>query len=606
MKQHTDGIYYWTLDGDWLLDSNGNKIKSVATDGTDGEDGLDGAPGSDGKDGITPQLKIEDDYWFVSYDNGATWTKLNKATSEGGSGGTTGDSMFQSVTQDANNVYFKLADGTTITIPKAASVENIELTYIPRYSDGKATVYYIEKADSYVEIDFEVSPASAAADWKSIATVKAVYTETRADVEFVDMDIVEWTTNTDNGTISIKASGENLSDAFFAGEQEASVRLVVKGDNINIISDYIPMVAKSIAQPNNEIWYTSIDGNIVMPNKADAFGAEIVSNTYKDGKGVIVFDGDIVTIGVEAFLDCANLEGIKIPNSVIEIGGDTFRNCSNLKSITIPDSVTSIGSSAFNRCSGLTSIIIPKGLTRIDFATFSSCGNLTNVVIPEGVTEIGSVAFAGCISLTSITMPDSVVDVVGDAFSDCNSLEAFYGELASDDNRCLIIDGVLVSFASAGLTSYSIPSEVSAIEDFVFAGCNNLTSITIPNSVTEIGNSVFRYCSGLTSITIPSSVKKIGDQALYECTNLKSVYCKPTTPPALSLTSEAFGGEATDRKIYVPYKSFDAYKTADGWKEYADVLIKYDFDTNSIVPDVPESTDRQPTKFGIHRPMERL
>ena len=62
VKQDTDGIYYWTLDGDWLLDDKGNKIKAQGTDGKDGEDGKDGVNGADGKDGITPQLKIENDY----------------------------------------------------------------------------------------------------------------------------------------------------------------------------------------------------------------------------------------------------------------------------------------------------------------------------------------------------------------------------------------------------------------------------------------------------------------------------------------------------------------------------------------------------------------
>ena len=79
-----DGVYYWTLDGEWLLDDNGNKIKAVGTDGkdgadgedgkdgangedgkdgengTNGENGKDGEDGADGKDGITPQLEIRD------------------------------------------------------------------------------------------------------------------------------------------------------------------------------------------------------------------------------------------------------------------------------------------------------------------------------------------------------------------------------------------------------------------------------------------------------------------------------------------------------------------------------------------------------------------
>ncbi|MBO5894188.1 MAG: hypothetical protein J6Q33_00195, partial [Alistipes sp.] len=123
VKQHTDGIYYWTLDGEWLLDEAGNKIKAV---------GIDGATGATGATGITPQLKIENEYWFISYDNGATWTKLDKATGDDGKDGATGapgvdgedgDAFFESVTQDAQYVYIVLADGVEITLPKGALLD---------------------------------------------------------------------------------------------------------------------------------------------------------------------------------------------------------------------------------------------------------------------------------------------------------------------------------------------------------------------------------------------------------------------------------------------------------------------------------------------------
>jgi len=82
-----DGIYYWTLDGKWLTDASGNKIKTQGTDGKDGQDGAKGdkgEPGADGKDSITPKLKIEGGYWYVSTDGGATWTLAGKATGENG------------------------------------------------------------------------------------------------------------------------------------------------------------------------------------------------------------------------------------------------------------------------------------------------------------------------------------------------------------------------------------------------------------------------------------------------------------------------------------------------------------------------------------------
>ena len=128
VKQDTDGIWYWTIDGEWLLDTNGQKVKAVGTDGKDGTNGTngkDGQNGKDGKDGITPQLKIEDGYWYVSTDNGATWTQLGKATGEDGKDGTDGvdgkdgDSMFQSVTVTDTEVTFVTQ---TFVVKRAAAL----------------------------------------------------------------------------------------------------------------------------------------------------------------------------------------------------------------------------------------------------------------------------------------------------------------------------------------------------------------------------------------------------------------------------------------------------------------------------------------------------
>lgn len=117
VKQDTDNIYYWTLDGEWLTDASGNKIKAVGIDGANGNDGATGPQGPQGEQGITPQLKIENGNWFISYDNGSTWNEIGKATGEDG------DAFFQGVTQDEQFVYFTLADGTVITLPKGASLE---------------------------------------------------------------------------------------------------------------------------------------------------------------------------------------------------------------------------------------------------------------------------------------------------------------------------------------------------------------------------------------------------------------------------------------------------------------------------------------------------
>ncbi|MBO7316842.1 MAG: InlB B-repeat-containing protein, partial [Paludibacteraceae bacterium] len=95
------GVYYWTLNGEWLLDDGGKKI-AVS-----------------GKDGITPQLKIENGFWWVSYDGKATWEKLGEATGENsGNNSAGGECMIKEITDEGSSVRFTLADDTVITIAK--------------------------------------------------------------------------------------------------------------------------------------------------------------------------------------------------------------------------------------------------------------------------------------------------------------------------------------------------------------------------------------------------------------------------------------------------------------------------------------------------------
>ena len=333
--------------------------------------------------------------------------------------------------------------------------------------------------------------------------------------------------------------------------------------------------------PNNEIWYTATEQ--IWPNNVDDFGATLINNYYDDstGEGIIEFDGELTRIPNDAFHYCYSLTSVTIPDSVTTIGVDAFGGCDSLTSVTIPDSVTTIGQRAFAYCYSLTSVTIGDSVTTIGEYAFFYCDSLTSVTIPDSVTTIGYAAFAYCYNLTSVTIPDSVTTIGVAAFYYCTNLVEFNGKFASEDGRCLIIDGTLNSFAPAGLTAYTIPDSVTTIGEEVFRDCDSLTSVTIPDSVTTIGNWAFEYCDSLTSVTIGNSVTTIGVWAFRDCNSLTSVYCKATTPP--SLDSNVFDFNASDRKIYVPEEYVHHYKISAGWSDYADAIVGYDFENGVVV-----------------------
>jgi hypothetical protein len=110
---------------------------------------------------------------------------------------------------------------------------------------------------------------------------------------------------------------------------------------------------------------------------------------------------------------------------------------------------------------------------------------------------------------------------------------------------------------------------------------NGVGVIVFDDNITTIGNYAFSGCSNLTSVTIGDSVTTIGDYAFCWCSSLTSVYCKATTPPAVTLDYNgywwAFDDNASSRKIYVPMESVEAYKSASYWSDYASDIVGCNF-----------------------------
>lgn len=167
--------------------------------------------------------------------------------------------------------------------------------------------------------------------------------------------------------------------------------------------------------PTKEIFYTSSDGTVVTPGNPNAFGANIVSNTYENGEGVITFDDKVTKIDKDAFSTLDNLISITIPVSVTVIGGESFADC-GLTAVTIPDGVTEILSYAFYHCQSLTSVTIGKRVTEVSQYAFGDCHSLAEVYCkpttpPKGDNNM----FTGNASGRKIYVPTASVSAYKEA-----------------------------------------------------------------------------------------------------------------------------------------------------------------------------------------------
>lgn len=75
-------------NGNWMLSYDNNKWENLGK--ATGEDGVDGQDGKNGKDGKTPYLRIENGRWMLSMDNQSSWKDIGQATGERGPEGRPG------------------------------------------------------------------------------------------------------------------------------------------------------------------------------------------------------------------------------------------------------------------------------------------------------------------------------------------------------------------------------------------------------------------------------------------------------------------------------------------------------------------------------------
>ena len=511
VRKDVDGIYYWTLDGEWLKDEQGNKVRAQGNTGDKGETGAAG---------ITPQLKIENDYWFVSYDNGKTWSQLGNATGEGS------DCIFKSVTEDDDNVYFTLSDNTVITIPKGAQGgggqgDTPELDDVDDVCEQMDDLNFM----SYCYENFDVNHDSKV----SMAEANAV-------------SIIECNTAKSFKGIEYFTNLESFSST--------SVETVDFGYNRKLTSLSCAGAPVTVLDLKHNTMLTSI-------GERAFYGCK--------GLTSVTFPESLTSIGASAFSGCESLTSVTFPEGLTSIGASAFSSCESLTSVTFPEGLTSIGASAFSSCESLTSVTFPDGLTSIGENAFYNCKSLTSVTFPEGLTSIREFAFYNCKSLTSVTF-NSNIDCNGRAFWGCKCI--FYGYGVTSDNMMYAPCYTLKCVSPLIKNDVIIPSDVTSIGEVAFYNCKSLTSVTFPEGLTSIGASAFYGCKGLTSVDASQcmNIDSIDNYAFEYCP-IKEFLLGTSNPPSFSIIFSSL----SDAVLKVPAESVEAYKNSD-WARYFETI----------------------------------
>ena len=598
VKKDTDGVYYWTLNGEFIV-VDGGKIQAEGKDGTNGTNGT------------TPQFKIENDYWFVSYDNGTNWTQLGKATGEDGVGS---DSMFSGVDYETSTDYviFTLSNGTQIKLPTWSAFEalqrlcnetNTNLSALQTIVTALQNNDYITSVDPLTEngkvvgytIKFAKSNPIVIYNGKDGADGNTPVIGVKKDTD----GIYYWTLDgefivVDGQKIKTQGTdGNNGAD----GSDGVTPKLEIRegywwisydnGTNWTQLGKATGEDGKDadsikITQDENNVYFELADGTVITISKTgqsadpniiqfeDALVKAIcITNWDKNEDGALSYEeaAAVTTIGTEfsekgiyAFNELQYFTGLtSIPN-------DAFLNCNELLSIKLPDNIISINVAAFRGCASLKKIHIPANVESIKLQAFYGCISLISIDIPASVKTIQAGAFSNCRKLASVT------------FEKGSQLKTI-GEIIPSN----ITKGAFTNCTS--LTFIEIPASVETIEAAAFKGCSSLTTITFEKDsqlkiigggrdasaspVTYYG----AFCSlkNLTTLDMSecTQVEEIGEGAFSNNSELQIFRIGTSIPPTCD--NNTFYHINSNSVLKVPSGCINAYKAANGWKNFASI-----------------------------------
>lgn len=149
--------------------------------------------------------------------------------------------------------------------------------------------------------------------------------------------------------------------------------------------------------PDTEVWYAAA-GQVALYTQTG-----VVSHTYEDGIGKIVFTAAVETLN--NVLRGADIRKVFLPACVAGISSNAFRGCGQMLRCHMPDSVATIGNYAFLGCGTLVLSKLPASLASLGTSAFSANRALRAITFRSTPSTIGLSCFYNCTNLATIRVP---------------------------------------------------------------------------------------------------------------------------------------------------------------------------------------------------------
>lgn len=585
VKKDVDGIYYWTLDGEWLLDESGNKVPAQGEQGADGpqgepgedgQDGQNGQPGKDGKDGVTPKLKIENDYWYVSYDNGLNWEKLGRAITDGSGG----SSIFTDVYEQDGYIYFILSNGDSFKLPTSVAGAALDITF--NVEQGTAVV-----PDTTLKIEYTITGAVGKTWVRTIgmdneySVAKPIdnnhgYIYFRLDEWFEDENDPDRDEEVGEGfgdvtgedyyhnylTIIVSVSDssgsqitkalnfeegvlKSVEDAYITDSTAGTVNATIKTNTIEgSFEVVIPEKAQSWLSYNTTRAELREDTLVfsVTTNESDKFrsaNVKLVNNMGQTGESFVILQRSNIANETVVFED-PRVEAVCVARFDKNLDGELtyeeIATVTDVKDLFLLDkkivsfnefeyftAVTEIPDELFANCKLLESVRLPESVTAIGYRVFENCESLTSIMIPEGVTGLSNWDdwdvyegwFRGCSSLEHVKLPSTLKKLPAYCFYNCVSLKEITIPEGIDRiyNYCF--------YGCEQLSTLNIITPIKEVDSDAFSGCRSLTEFDF-SALSDISDGAFRG-TGLISVVLPETVNALPNSIFSGCKDLTNV-----------------------------------------------------------------------------------